>query len=231
MTEEYRLRTPISRDQVDRLHLGDIVYLSGRIFTIRDWSHQRIARYLEEDKLGEVPFSLKDLAVLHCGPVIEEIGAGQWRPVSVGATSSSRFSPFVAPLLRAMGPRLIIGKGTLTQEAINGLVEHGAAFLQAVGGCAALYGSQITKVVNNYWPEFGMVDSVWEFEVENFGPLSVEIDCRGRSSYQELRRVTIKNNLMRVYQELGLDPEADYIWWPRAPAGTPMAVDYATTLE
>lgn len=228
---EYHWRTPISREQVQVLQLGDVVYLSGRLFTLRDWAHQRIAECWKEGRLDQVPFQVKDLAVLHSGPIMRQLGEGRWEAVSVGPTSSSRFSPFVTPLLRALGPRLIIGKGTLTREAIAGLVECSAAFLQAVGGCAALYGSKITRVVQSYWLEFGMPDAVWEFEVEEFGPLSVEIDCRGRSSYEELRGVTLKGNLERLFRELGVDPGADFIWWPRAPAGTPQALDYATSTE
>lgn len=227
--KEYRLHTPLSKEDIERLELGDIVYLSGKLFTIRDWSHQRIAEYWKEGRIDDVPFGLRDLAILHCGPIIRQVAENHWEPVSVGPTSSSRFSPFVAPLLKAMGPRLIVGKGTLTKEAIEGLVECGAAFVQGVGGCAALYGTKIKRVANRYWPEFGMPDAVWEFDVEDFGPLSVEIDCRGNCSYERLREVVLKDNLARIYEELGLDPESDFTWWPREPAGTKKALRYATT--
>ncbi|MBI4321164.1 MAG: fumarate hydratase C-terminal domain-containing protein [Chloroflexi bacterium] len=227
--KEYNLQTPLSQADVEQLELGDVIYLTGKLFTIRDWSHQRVAEYAKTGRLSEVPFALRDLAVLHSGPIIRQVDTNHWEPVSVGPTSSSRFSPFVAPLLRSMGPRLIVGKGTMTKEAIDGLVECGAAFAQGVGGCAALYGSKIKRVANCYWPEFGMTDAVWEFDVEGFGPLSVEIDCRGNNSYQNLREVVLKNNLARIYEELGLDPEADFIWWPQAPAGTRKALKYATT--
>jgi tartrate/fumarate subfamily iron-sulfur-dependent hydro-lyase beta chain len=231
VVQERRLRTPISRADVEKLELGDIVYVTGKMFTIRDLSHQRIAQYLEEERIGELPFELKDKAVFHCGPIIKTVGEGRWEAVSVGPTSSSRFSPFVPSLLKGVGPRLIVGKGFLTQEAIEGLVAYGAAFLQAVGGCAALYGTRVKKVVNEYWPEFGMVDAVWEFDVEEFGPLSVEIDCRGNSSYERFRGVTLKDNLAQIYAELGLDLDSDFIWWPRAVAGTRAAAQYATSVN
>lgn len=225
----YYLKTPINDEDIEKLELGDIIFLSGKLVTVRDWSHQRIASLLKENKLDEVPFTLEGAAVLHAGPIIKTDHNGEYKAVSVGATSSSRFSPFVTPLLKAMGPKLIVGKGTLTSEAVQGLVKYKAVFVQAVGGCAALYGTKIKKVVNRYWPEFGMTDSAWEFEVENFGPLSVEVDVRGRSSYERLRKEIIKTNLFKIYKELGVNLEKDFIWWPQAPAGTKKARDYATT--
>jgi tartrate/fumarate subfamily iron-sulfur-dependent hydro-lyase beta chain len=229
MAREHFLQTPISESDVDKLELGDIVFMTGKLLTIRDLSHRRIAEYLEEQRIDEIPFELRDKAAFHCGPIVKTLGDGQWEAVSVGPTSSSRFSPFVTPLLKAMGPRLVVGKGFLTQEAIEGLVAYGAAFLQAVGGCAALYGTKVKKVANQYWPEFGMVDAVWEFDAEGFGPLSVEIDCRGNSSHRRSKEITLKENLERIYAELGLDLEADYVWWPRTVAGTRDAVRYATS--
>jgi fumarate hydratase subunit beta len=225
----YRLSTPLSRTDITKLNLGDIVYLTGTVFTIRDLSHQRIAAYLKEGRKEEIPFELNDGAIFHCGPIVRTTGTGDWQAISAGPTSSSRFSPFVAPLLLGMGARLIIGKGFLTPEAITGLVARGAAYVQAVGGCAALYGARIKTVANRYWPEFGMVDAVWEFEVEEFGPLSVEIDCHGTASYDRLRKTTLRRNLPRVYAKLGLDLGSDFVWWPRAIAGTKTAIKYATS--
>ena len=59
-----------------------------------------------------------------------------------------------------------------------------------------------------------MADSVWEFEVDEFGPLSVGIDCKGQNSYKTIREVTLKDNLRKIYEELGLDPNVDFTWWP-----------------
>jgi hypothetical protein len=83
--------------------------------------------------------------------------------------------------------------------------------------------------VNNYWEEFGMADSVWEFEVEEFGPLSVGIDSKGRNLYESLRCITLKDNLEEIYKDLNIDPNFDYTWWPKVPAGTKRATDYSTS--
>ncbi len=225
----FHLQVPIQKEEIEQLTVGDIVYLTGRVFTLRDSAHQRIDEYLKKGL--EVPFRLKDGAILHCGPIIRTKKERQWEAVCIGATSSSRFSPFVASLLRGPGPRLIIGKGNLFKEAVDMLEAHGAVFLLAIGGCAALYGSQVMKVVNNYWEEFGMADSVWELEVKELGPLSVGIDCKGGNLYRDMREITLKKNLDKIYKELDIDPNFEFTWWPRVPPGTPRATEYSISVE
>jgi fumarate hydratase subunit beta len=228
-TRTFRLQVPISRSDVEELELNDIVYLCGRMFTLRDMAHERIGNHFREGNMHLVPFRLRDLVVFHGSPVVREKSEGGWEILSAGPTSSSRFSLSVKMLLEAMGPRVMVGKGTLTGEAIAAMRGYGAVYLQAVGGCAALYATKVKRVVANHWPEFGMVDSVWEFDIEDFGPLSVGIDCRGNSSYRGLRETTLKKNLLRVYEELGIDPESDFAWWPLAAAGSKEAFKRATS--
>lgn len=222
----YHLELPISKDKVEKLHAGDIVYLSGKILTLRDRPHQRIHAYVEKGK--QFPFELKNSAVIHCGPIIRKSGENKWEAVSIGATSSSRFSPFIPNLIKGLGPRVIIGKGNLFKEAVDALRNYGSVFLLAIGGCAALYGDQVKRVSNLYWKEFGMPDAVWEFEVENFGPLSVGIDVHGNDLNKQMREEVLKDRLAQIYHDLDIDPGVDYTWWPRVPAGTKRATDYST---
>jgi len=222
----YHLNLPVSKEKIEMLDAGDIVYLSGKIFTLRDRPHQRIHEYAQQGM--SLPFDLKDGAVIHCGPIIKYIGEREWEAVSIGATSSSRFSPFVASLIKVYGPRIIIGKGNLFKEAVDALISHRSVFLLAIGGCAALYGSQVVKVVNNYWENFGMADSVWEFEVNQLGPLSVGIDCKGSNLYIKLRENILKENLAQIYKECDIDPDTEFTWWPKVPPGTKNATEYST---
>lgn len=225
----YHIDTPVPKEKSDKLRAGDIVYLTGRIITLRDRSHRRIDEYARKGL--KLPFQIKDRAILHCGPVIRYGQRKQWEAVSVGATSSSRFSPFVASLIKEFDSNIIIGKGNLFAEAVEVLKHHRAVFLLAVGGCAALYGSQVKKVVANHWEEFGMADSVWEFEMESFGPLCVGIDCMGNNLYENLREKILKKNLRAIYETLDIDPNVDATWWPQAPAGTKLATDYSTCVK
>jgi len=223
-TKEHRIGTPVSESDLKTLHSGDLVYLSGKLFTIRDLAHKRIGEYVKAG--GEIPFNLEGQAIYHCGPIVRKTGVRQWQAVAAGPTSSSRFSPFVRPVLEGPGPKIIVGKGSLFPEAFKAVIENHAVYLLAVGGCAALYAAQIRRVVNAYWEEFGMVDTVWEFEIEDFGPLTVGIDLEGKSYINEMKQ-RLKRNLSDIYDELGIDPNFTYTWWPQVPAGTKKATDYS----
>src|SRR4030042_114146 len=166
--KEHYLQTPIDACQLEDLMLDDIVYLAGTRFTVRDWSHQRIAELLAKGEKDKIPFDLRGMGILHSGPIVAEKEGGGWEVVSVGATSSSRFSPFIPPLVRDLRPGVLIGKGHLEEGIMGDLLRGKCLFLQAVGGGAALDASKVKRVLNCYWPGFGMGDAGWEFGVEKF---------------------------------------------------------------
>jgi tartrate/fumarate subfamily iron-sulfur-dependent hydro-lyase beta chain len=224
--KEHHLKTPVSKADLKGLQVGDLVYISGKLLTIRDLSHKRIGEY---SRTGEdLPFDLKGAAIFHCGPILKKSASGQWQAVATGPTSSSRFSPFVRPVLEYAGPKIIVGKGSLFPEAYQAIVDNQAVYLLGVGGCGALYAAQITQVLNAYWEEFGMVDTAWEFEISQFGPLTVGIDLDG-NNYTELMKKRLKDNLTDIYAHLDIDSDFTYTWWPQVPAGTKKATDYSTS--
>ena len=225
---EHHLRTPVTESDLKDLRMGDIVYLSGKLFTVRDLAHKRIGEYHRSKK--EYPFDLKGQAVFHCGPIIDTIGQDEWRAVATGPTSSSRFSPFVRPVLEGAGAKIVVGKGSLFPEAYKAVVDNKSVYLLAVGGCAALYATQIRKVANAYWQEFAMTDTVWEFDIEEFGPLTVGIDLEGNNYTGEMRG-RLKENLTHIYDDLEIDSNFTYTWWPQVPAGTRGATEYSTKSE
>jgi len=217
--KEFHLSLPISAQDINKLGVGDIVYLSGRILTLRDHSHKRIEEYARQGKA--LPFHLEQAAIFHCGPIITRCGKNKWKAICIGATSSSRFSPLLSSVIGVYGSRIIIGKGNLFKEGVEILAAHRAVFLLAVGGCAALYATQVNRVVNNYWKEFGMADSVWELDVREFGPLSVGVDCRGKKY-----RINLRKNLNKIFHDLRIDPNIDYTWWPQVLPGTKKVYQY-----
>src|SRR5579884_4570379 len=77
-----RLTTPLSEADVRRLRAGDIVLLSGTVFTGRDEVH----KYLHK---GGSLDAIQGGVVYHCGPVVLEEG-GKHRVVAAGPTTSIR---------------------------------------------------------------------------------------------------------------------------------------------
>jgi tartrate/fumarate subfamily iron-sulfur-dependent hydro-lyase beta chain len=225
ITKERILQTPVTEADLKDIRTGDRIYLTGKLFTLRDLSHKRIGEYLQKGK--KLPVDLKGAAIFHCGPIMKKIGPDAWEAVAAGPTSSSRFSPFVKPVVEGAGVKIIVGKGSLFPEACKAVIENRAIYVVAVGGCAALYAKRIKKVAGAHWSEFGMADTLWEFDIEKFGPLTVGIDLKGRN-YMQDKKHRLKKNLSAIYRSFDIDADFNFTWWPQAPAGTKRATDYST---
>ncbi len=169
--------TPISATSIASLKCGDTVYLTGKIFTARDGAHRKMLR---EKK---IPFEFDASGVLfHAGPIAKKEG-DTWRIISLGPTTSSRMDESEPEVIVKLGVRAIVGKGGMGEKVIEAM-KGKCVYLAFTGGCAAVGASMVKRVVAFHWPELGMAEGVWELEVEDFGPLIVAIDSRGKSLYK-----------------------------------------------
>lgn len=175
---EHRLQYPFREEDVRRLRAGDTVLLSGTIHTGRDRFH----KHLGEGNPSPVP--LRDGCLFHCGPVVVPDGNG-WRIVAAGPTTSIREEPYMAGIIAAHGLRLVIGKGGMGAATARACRECGCAYLQAVGGAAALLARCVKRVTAvHFLDEFGATEACWSLEVEDF-PALVGMDATGRSLFAE----------------------------------------------
>ena len=180
MSEHY-LTAPLSKEDILKLKAGDIVYLSGIIYTARDEAHMKILELTK--KGGSLPFDLEGAAIYHCGPLLEKKNE-KWEAVAVGPTTSARMTKLTPELLKNHNVRIIIGKGGM--ENIAPVLKDRCVYLAYTGGCAALAVEKIKEVKRVYWlEELGMPEAVWALEVENF-PLIVGVDARGEDLYQQV---------------------------------------------
>lgn len=171
---EHHLKTPLSHEDVQKLALGDVVFLSGRVYTARDKAHALMRQ-------KGSPVSLEGAALYHCGPLIRE-----GRVLSAGPTTSARMARYTEEILR-LGVRAIIGKGGVPREPFR----NRAVYLAFPGGCGAAAAQQL-KVAGVHLQELGMAESFWVFEAESFGPMIVAIDTHGNDLYQDVRRSAIE---------------------------------------
>jgi fumarate hydratase subunit beta len=167
---KYHLQTPLSGADVEKLVAGDVVFLSGPLFTARDKAHALIRR-------AGSPVSLNGAALYHCGPLIQDR-----RVLSAGPTTSGRMARYTDEIL-GLGVRAIIGKGGLPGEPFR----DKAVYLAYPGGCGAVAAQQL-RVLGVHLPELGMAESLWVFEAKEFGPMIVAVDSHGKDLYQEVRR-------------------------------------------
>ena len=168
-----RLKTPLSEEDVLKLRAGDIVYLSGTIYTARDSAHRRILS-LPREKL---PFEPEGAVIYHCGPVVRKTGEG-YEIVSAGPTTSARMNRYLNGIL-ALGVRGIIGKGGMNVEPFK----DRAVYFAFTGGAGSLAAKSIKRVKAVHWLDLGIPEALWVLEVEDF-PLIVAIDAHGGSLYK-----------------------------------------------
>lgn len=179
---EYHLQTPLKIEDIKKLNTGDIVYISGEILTARDEAHARILEIDETQE--ELPFSLEGAVIYHCGPLMKQTESG-WKVISAGPTTSGRMSKMTPPLLKAHGVRAIIGKGGM--KGVTDALRDRCVYLAYTGGCAALAAELIREVKAVHWLDLGMPEAVWVLRVEEFGPLIVGIDAKGKDIFSEVR--------------------------------------------
>ncbi len=196
----FHLKTPLTDEVVEKLRVGDIVYVSGIMVTARDEAHKKILETIEKGE--KLPIDLRGLVLYHCGPVVRKKPDGTWEVVAAGPTTSMRMESVEAEFIAKTGVKMIVGKGGMGKKTAEAMKKYKAVYAVFTGGAGALAADRIKRVVDVYWlDELGIPEAVWVFEVENFGPLVVTIDTTGRNYYEEKLQQVWKN-AEKVIQEL-----------------------------
>lgn len=174
------LTTPVSREDLKDIHIGDIVYLTGDLTTCRDVAHRRV---VEEGR--EIPVDVRNAAILHAGPIIRPLGDDKYEMVSVGPTTSMRMEKFEYEFVRTTGVRVIVGKGGMKENTARACKEFGAIHCVFPAGNAVVAATCVEKIVEAQWKDLGMPETLWHCKVKEFGPLIVSIDAEGRNYFEE----------------------------------------------
>jgi tartrate/fumarate subfamily iron-sulfur-dependent hydro-lyase beta chain len=180
----YHLTTPLTRNDIIKLQAGDIIYLSGTIYTARDEAHLEILKLTDAGR--SLPFDLEGAVIYHCGPLIVHDN-NYWKAIAAGPTTSARMIDVTPALLDYYHVRAIIGKGGM--EDIAPVLKGRCVYLAYTGGCAALAVNMIKKVQGVHFPELGMPEAVWVLELNEFGPLITGVDANGRDLYAQVRKL------------------------------------------
>ena len=166
-----KIKTPLDKEQIRRLRVGEAVLLSGTIFTARDQAHKRL---LEK---GARRYPWKGQVIYYCGPTRRPKGKIIG---SCGPTTSSRMDRFT-PLLLAQGLKGMIGKGRRSKEVIAAIKEYKAVYFLTFSGCGALLSKYVRKCSPLAYKDLGP-EAILKLEVKDF-PLIVGIDSRGNIVY------------------------------------------------
>ena len=169
------INTPLEDTQIVRLKAGELVNISGYVFTARDSANQKFFQLI---KNGEgLPIELKGQVLFYAGPTPAKPGniVG-----SIGPTSSYRMDPYT-PLLLGYGLKGMIGKGSRSLDVINSIKKNKAIYFVVVGGAAALIANSIKKCDEIDFKEL-KDEVIYKLYLENL-TVVVAIDSDGNNIY------------------------------------------------
>lgn len=176
MEDRVILEAPFTDEMIKSLKAGDMVYISGTVYTGRDAAHKRLCEMIERGE--SMPFNFEGQAIYYAGPCPAKPG----KPIgSVGPTTGGRMDAY-SPLLIQKGLRVMIGKGSRSEEVIDLLKEHTGVYFAAIGGAAALMARCVVSSQVIAFDELG-TEAIRKLQVDQL-PVIVAIDSEGNDSYK-----------------------------------------------
>lgn len=173
---QYKLTTPVAKEDLAPLRAGDTVLLSGTVYTARDAAHKRMMELLDAGEA--LPFPVEGSAVYYVGPTPERPGQIIG---SAGPTTSGRMDAY-SPRLLDLGQAIMIGKGARNQAVKEAVVRSGAVYLAALGGAGALMAASVEELEVICWEDLGC-EAVRRLTVRDL-PLTVILDAHGSDLYE-----------------------------------------------
>ncbi len=194
MSREWRLETPLSEEDVRALGLLDVVYLTGKMWGIRD---ENLRRHLDDGEALPEGVDYAGYPLLHEAAGYRQVdapGAGKnrkWEFTSgMGNTTSTRMERWMPEIIERYGCRAILGKGGLLEGSTAACEKHGCVYMSTIGGAASHYDTH-AEIINVYWPDLTS-QAILELEVTDYGPCFVAIDAHGNNHYFNMRAEQIK---------------------------------------
>jgi fumarate hydratase class I len=181
---EMALVPPIDEATIRSLKVGDVVMISGMMYTGRDSVHAHLMKH-------DPPVDLRGQLIYHCGPVVLKDGDG-WKMMAAGPTTSAREEPYQGEVIRRYGVRGVIGKGGMGAKTLQALEDCGAVYLTAIGGAAQFYARTVERITGVSLLDFGVPEAMWHLQVKDF-PAVVTMDAHGNSLHKDVETESAKN--------------------------------------
>ncbi len=177
---EIKIKAPLTKDDAAKLKAGDIVSITGTIYTARDAAHKRMVEQYKET--GTLPFEIKNAVIYYAGPAPAKPGQVIG---PAGPTTSYRMDSY-APFLMDLGQTGMIGKGLRNQDVIDSMKKNKAVYFAATGGAAALISSKIKSAEVIAYEDLG-AEAIRKLYVEDFSAIVV-IDSEGNNLYETQKK-------------------------------------------
>ena len=201
---EYHLNVPLSDEDVEKLKIGDTVYISGQCFTCRS----RLQKYIF-DEGNILPFDTNNRNVLiHNGPIVIKEN-GKWKLVSFMPTSSIRFEKWGAKSVSQWNLKMIVGKTTMGAETAAMMKQKKCVHVSPRSVSPNLWIDSIEVQDVYLYDELGRIEAAWFFNVKELGPFIVDIDCEGNNYFDHLDK-DIANKKIEALKKLGIDNSFEF---------------------
>ena len=205
MAEIRDIKLPMTEEDIKSLKLGEMVTVSGLLFTGRSRFH---IRAIADDVYPPIDYE-KINCFFHVGPVMRQ-DDGEWKVVSCEPTSSIRFERYGADVVRKFKLRTLIGKTTMGPGTAQALKEVGGIYLSKIGLSGNALKDQVKKVHDvHFLDELGKTECTWIYEVDHFGPFFVAMDSEGNNYFEDLAREA-ESKMPEIEKELGIPAGYDY---------------------
>jgi fumarate hydratase subunit beta len=168
---EYHLSLPLSKEDVKDLEIGDVLYLTGDLYTARDAAHKRFEQTLE--KGGELPINFDGQTIFYAGPCPTRPGRTMG---SIAPTTSMRMDQYVEMMFK-VGMTAMVGKGDRESFVADLCKEYGGVYLLSIGGASAMISNQVKTCDVVGYEDLG-TESIKRLYVEDLKVI-VGIDAKG----------------------------------------------------
>lgn len=176
MEDRIIIEAPFTDKKIKSLKAGEMVYISGTVYTGRDAAHKRLCEMIERGE--NMPFDFAGQAIYYAGPCPAKPG----KPIgSVGPTTGGRMDAY-SPTLIEHGLKVMIGKGSRSDEVIDAIKKHTGVYMAAIGGAAALMARCVESAEVIAFEDLG-TEAIRKLHVKEL-PVIVVIDSDGNNSYE-----------------------------------------------
>ena len=195
----YELKTPFDPEEIAKLRIGDLVYVSGKAFTCRS----RLHRWVFDENHPSPKAAMERDLLIHVGPIVLR-HEDSYELVSFMPTSSIRFEKWGAKSVENWGLKMIIGKTTLGDETMAMMQKLGCVHVSPQGVSPNLWASQIQITDVELFDELGTIEATWHMNLDKLGPFVVDMDTQGNNLFDAVDKVVAENKA-KAYTKLGLE--------------------------
>ncbi|WP_350454666.1 Fe-S-containing hydro-lyase [Slackia heliotrinireducens] len=177
MAEVKNITTPLTDEVIETLHCGDMINISGVIYTGRDAAHKIMTEKLDAGE--ELPVDFHGQIIYYAGPTPAKPGHVIG---SCGPTTSGRMDAYTPQMIEEAGLKGMVGKGPRSAEVIESMVKNKVVYFASIGGAAAVIAASVKECDVVAYDDLGP-EAVRRLVVEDY-PCIVAIDAQGNNIYE-----------------------------------------------